>query len=247
MSEASPLTLFDLSPEKTTDMDPWPLDGRAWGEVLAAYGLLATIGLLFGWFLLGPLTATEIDEWDESFAFWWSEIRTTQWDTWTNWGSAFSNTEVIIGALLVLVPLFAWIWKRWRESLTLALALFLESSVFLTVSLMTGRDRPPIEQLDASPPTASFPSGHTGAAFAFYYTILLITYWNTEKTLYRTTAFGAALVIPPLVAISRMYRGMHFVTDVTVGAILGLICLPIAAWIVNRAIARRQAREVAAI
>lgn len=243
MSAESRLAMLDPSPSATSEMDPWPLDARAWGEVLAAFGLLATVGLLLGWILLGPLTATGLDEWDESVAYWWDGVRTAQWDTWTSWGSALSDTDVIIGALLVLVPLFAWIWKRWRESLTLALALFLESSVFLTVSLMTGRDRPPIEQLDASPPTASFPSGHTGAAFAFYYTILLIVYWNTEKTVYRTLAFIVALIVPPTVAASRMYRGMHYVTDVSVGAVLGLICLPIAAWIVHRAIARRQSGE----
>ena len=196
-----------------------------------------------GWILLGPLTSTGIDEWDESVALWWDGLRTDRWNGLTDWGSGFSDTAVIVGLLLLLVPFLAWLWKRWREALTLALALALESSVFLTVSLMTGRDRPPIEQLDASPPTASFPSGHTGAAFAFYYTILLIVYWNTENPLFRSLAFIAALLIPVLVALSRMYRGMHYITDVVVGAILGLICVPIAAWIVHRAIARRHQRE----
>ena len=231
------------SPDSDEHLDPWPLRGRAVGEIVVSYVILTAIGLLLGWILLGPLSDTALADWDESIALWFAEQRTETMNVWSNVASALSDTYTIIIGLLILVPTFAWVWKRWRESLTLGIGLALESLVFLTVSLTVGRDRPPVEQLDASPPTASFPSGHTGAAFAFYWAIALIVYWNTDNKVLRAIFTTIAIVIPPLVAISRMYRGMHFITDVTVGATLGVVCTLVAAYIVTRAVDRHAESE----
>ena len=231
------------SADSDDHLDPWPLRSRALGEIVGAYVLLTAIGLTLGWILLGPLGDSPLADLDESIALWFAEQRTETLNVWSNVASALSDTYTIIIGLLILVPTFAWVWKRWRESLTLGIGLALESLVFLTVSLTVGRDRPPVEQLDASPPTASFPSGHTGAAFAFYWAIALIVYWNTDNKVLRTVFTTIAIIIPPLVAISRMYRGMHFITDVTVGGILGVVCTLIAAFVVTRAVDRHPDSE----
>jgi membrane-associated phospholipid phosphatase len=230
------------SPDRrSTSLEPWPLRGRALGEILATYAVLTLVGLALGWLLLSLLGETSIANWDRSLAIWFAEQRTNTLNTLSNMASALSDTTTIVVGLLVMVPTFTWTWKRWRESLTLAVALILESTVVLTVT--AGRDRPPVEQLDASPPTASFPSGHTGAAFAFYWALALIVYWNTENRALRTAATVVALVVPVLVALSRMYRGMHYLTDVLVGGALGVTCTLLAAWLVTRAVDRRSAKE----
>ena len=219
----------------------WPLRGRAFAEIGASYAVLAVVGLLLGWLLLDVFGGSALIEWETDWAVWWESVRTTFWNTWTRPISALSDTITIVIGLAILVPALAWGLKRWKEPLTLAVALVLEATTFLTVSVITGRDRPPVEQLDASPPTASFPSGHTGAAYAFYFGLALIAAWNIENRLVRVAILTLGLLIPTAVGISRLYRGMHFLTDVVVGAALGLVCVLLAVVIVDRAIERRKA------
>lgn len=229
-----------LPPTHRARLDPWPLDWRAAGEFIITYIGLVILGLALGWILLGALDGSALSDFDVDTSAWLESIRVPEWDRLTKIGSNFAGTIYVIGALVLLMVLFTWWWRRWRESLTLGTALALEASVFLTVSLTVGRERPAVEQLDVSPPTASFPSGHTGAAFAFYIALAIIVFWNTENPLVRTIAVIGAIVLSVSVALSRLYRGMHFVTDVVVGAGLGVLCVLLAAGIVQRAIARTR-------
>lgn len=59
----------------------------------------------------------------------------------------------------------------------------------------------------------SFPSGHTGAAFAV--AIVLAHHYPRYKWIFYSLAV--------LVGYSRMYVGAHFPVDVTVGALLGVL------------------------
>lgn len=231
----------ETAEEEKKSLPPWPLRRRALLEIAAAYAGLVIVGLALGWILLGPLAGSGLAATDESVALQLEGLRTEQWNELTDLGSAFSDTSTIIVALVVLISAFVFFLRRWREALTLGLALLLESSVFLTVSLTVGRDRPPVEQLDISPPTASFPSGHTGAAFAFYITLAVIVFWNTTHPVPRALAIAAAMLVPPVVALSRMYRGMHFLSDILVGALLGVACVLISIGIVLRAVRRNRA------
>ncbi|REK15665.1 MAG: PAP2 family protein [Actinobacteria bacterium] len=223
------------------ELGPFPLDRRAYTQLGLAYALLVAIGLALGWLLLNPMAGTAIETFDSELALTFESVRTPVLDRLTDIGSGFAGTYNVIAAIIVLILAMAWLWKRWRESLVLGLALALEALVFLTVSLVVGRERPPVEQLDMSPPTASFPSGHTGAAFALYFTLALIVFWNTENLVARTAAVIGAIVIPISVAISRLYRGMHYLTDVLVGAGLGAACVFIVVRIVTEAIERKRA------
>ncbi|HEX6286140.1 MAG TPA: phosphatase PAP2 family protein [Acidimicrobiia bacterium] len=220
----------------------WPLRSRAVLEIVAAFIALTLTGLSAGWLILGPLGGSALAEWDREVAVWLAARRDPTLDTLTDIGSAFSNTENIVIGLLVLMVAMVLVWRRWRESLTLGVALGLEASVFLAVSTIVGRDRPPVEQLDPSPPTASFPSGHTGAAFAFYIGLAFIVFWTTRKRLPRAIGVAGATLVPVAVAVSRMYRGMHFMTDVVIGAALGAASVLIAIVIVHRAVGRMRAK-----
>jgi undecaprenyl-diphosphatase len=96
-----------------------------------------------------------------------------------------------------------------------------EVIVFLAVTFTVKRSRPAVVRLDKSPPTLSFPSGHTAAALALYggvAVLLLFIYGRNWKTIILSVIL---LSLPILVGISRLYRGMHFPTDVLAGALGG--------------------------
>lgn len=60
----------------------------------------------------------------------------------------------------------------------------------------------------------SFPSGHTGAAFAFC--------WVVFRTMPKK--FGIpALILAALMGLSRLYVGVHYPTDVIAGMITGIL------------------------
>ncbi len=61
----------------------------------------------------------------------------------------------------------------------------------------------------------SFPSGHTAASFAMVGVALLRC---------RMTAFLPIIILASLISFSRIYLRVHYLTDVIVGALLGLVC-----------------------
>ncbi len=66
--------------------------------------------------------------------------------------------------------------------------------------------------------SSSFPSGHTTTAFALGFYFLAIT-WGTP----RAWMGWSSMVLAALVGLSRIYRGVHWPTDVLGGACAGLI------------------------
>lgn len=139
---------------------------------------------------------------------------------WSNIGA----TEFIIGGCLVAIALVWWRTREWWLAITPGIAVAVQAAVFMLSSLVVGRGRPEVEHLDVSPPTSGFPSGHTGASVAFYLTLVLLTRRVRPRWLryVLTTLF---VVVPLLVAYSRLYRGMHHPSDVVVGAVNGLVCV----------------------
>ncbi len=218
----------------------WPIRLDTLARFAAAYAVLVLVGLGLGWLVTGPIAASRFGRFDANALAWLEANRTPVWDSVTRVADSFADTIHVIVAIIVLATAFVWVWRRWREPLVLVFGMTLEALVFLTVSLTIGRDRPPVEQMDVSPPTASFPSGHTGAAFTLYGILALIVLWNTRRPVPRLLAVGAAVVIPLSVALARVYRGMHYVGDVVIGAGLGIACILIAVALVDRAIEHKQ-------
>jgi len=84
-----------------------------------------------------------------------------------------------------------------------------------------------VPKLDAAPPTSSFPSGHTAAAVCFYGAIAAIIIWHTRHRWIKVVAVVVSAAVPLTIGGSRVYRGMHYPTDVLVGGLLGAIWLTV--------------------
>jgi undecaprenyl-diphosphatase len=141
--------------------------------------------------------------------------------------TSLSETPTIVVLTALAAAAFRWAFGRWRESLMVIYAVVGETAVFMATTLFIERPRPNVPHLDAAPPTSSFPSGHTAAAVCFYGAVAAIVVWHSRRRWIGALAVIACAVVPLMIAASRVYRGMHYPTDVLAGALLGAIWLSI--------------------
>jgi membrane-associated phospholipid phosphatase len=132
-----------------------------------------------------------------------------------------AETPTIIALTAVAAVAFRLAFSRWRESVIVVCAVVGETLIFWLTTLLIDRQRPRLPQLDEAPPTSSFPSGHTAASVAFYGTVALVLLWHSRRVWLRWLGVLVAVAVPLLVGGSRLYRGMHFPTDVLAGLLLG--------------------------
>lgn len=183
---------------------------------MVGFGLLIT-GPARGWW---PLTAEDtVNERLE-------QVRTGTLTTLSSIASEAGNTLTIV-ALTLLTCLGLLLIPRlpmWRQAIFLSVAVSLQSLVFLAITESVDRHRPDVDRLDASPPTSSYTSGHTGAATALYAGLAVLVLSRVRGPWRRVVA-GLLLLLPLLVAAARLYRGMHHPTDVLGGLVNGGLSL----------------------
>jgi undecaprenyl-diphosphatase len=229
-------------PQDRTRREQWwavpPVDWRGLILWLLAYVVMTALAIGVGLLIVRELAG--VRSFDDQVSNWLQRRRTDTWDNVTWCGSIIADAYVKIPATLVLCAFFVWRWRRWTEPTLLAGALILEVAVFTTASVVVDRGRPHIPQLDPVPPTGSFPSGHSAAAAAFYGAIAIIVFWHTRRRLARAVAVAAAVLVPLLVAASRVYRGMHHLSDVVAGLVIGLVSLAVTWFVVRNGPAARR-------
>jgi undecaprenyl-diphosphatase len=189
---------------------------RAVAPAVALWAAIVGLGLL----IKGPLGGLPSEETISRDA---QGVRTPGWDEVTLVWSHIGNTEIVIGVCVLAVGLLWWTTRQWWVAAIPAVAIALQATVFVIATAVVARPRPHVTHLDPAPPTSSYPSGHVGASTALYVSFALLAQRIGSPVLRRavTTLF---LVIPVLVAWARLYRGMHHLTDILVGAANGLAC-----------------------
>ena len=211
----------------------WPLHRRQVLQVLGAYVVLTALFTGIGLLITGPLENGSVVRLDERVARWFADRRTDPMNTLSLIGSNLAETWTKVLVTLIVAIVMMRMWRRWYEAAVISVALILEASVFVTVTTLVGRDRPDVPRLDSSPIGSSFPSGHVAAAMA-YSAIAVVVFWHTRNRLARLLMAAACVLIPIAVGLARMYRGMHFLSDVTAGALLGGACVIVTVWIMQR-------------
>ena len=202
--------------------------------MLAGFGLLIT----------GP--HDRLDEAEDKVTDAFNRNRTDFWDPISWVCSRFGNTEVVIGVCLIAVAIIWWRTREWRWAVVPLIAISLQATIFLFLTLLVGRQRPPAIPMDSSPPTSSYPSGHTGASKALYFSLLLMAAARIERAWLRRLLMTLCAIVPFLVGIARLYRGAHHISDVVAGMVNGVVCAVLAyQWYRHRARAERPVASLA--
>jgi undecaprenyl-diphosphatase len=210
--------------------------------VVLCYVLLAAATTLVGLaFTTWALPHDGLDSAESSPVEWIAERRTPLLDALSYVGSEISG-GFVIPALVGAVAIISAFQRRWLLAGFVLAAIILESATYRTTVFFVDRERPDVERLEGLPADASFPSGHVAASIAVYAGFALLLTSRMSSTRAKALVWAAALAIPPIVAVSRMYRGMHHPLDTLAGVLIGIAALALALLLARatRVVSRRR-------
>lgn len=147
------------------------------------------------------------------------------------------------GMLWIILGIVLLLWKKTRPiGVTILISLVFDYVIInRTLKGLVARPRPFVVNEAIRPlitnvsPYKSFPSGHSGGAFAAMFALYR---WVPKK-------IGVpALILAALVALSRLYVGVHYPTDIITGCIVGFMCSVWAHYIVTQLMKKEERRKL---
>ena len=200
---------------------------RARRDPAASTGLAMTIALAVvagGGAVLGVVaylvrTNDTLREIDAAAAQWGNDNATEFSDGAIELVTQLGETWLVIVAGLALVVI-GWTRRRDRFVPLFLLAVILgDKVVTTTVKALADRARPSLNPI-AETLGPSFPSGHTSTAAAFFAAAALIA-GRGRSGRGRAALAGGAVAVAVAVACSRVFLGVHWLSDVIAGLALG--------------------------
>jgi membrane-associated phospholipid phosphatase len=205
----------------------WPQLRRAGALLISGAGLVWLVMCAVGYLLTHTLTHEGFTNWEGGLDRWFAGHRRPGWNTVTNAASLAGDTPAAIGLSVLAFFGLRLVLHRWREPILLAVSMIGEVAIFSATAATVGRPRPTVKHLDGSPPTSSFPSGHTAASTTLYGVLVVVVFTCCSRALWRALAVIAATTIVGAIGMSRLYRGMHYPSDVAGGIVLGLLWISV--------------------
>lgn len=160
---------------------------------------------------------------DNSFAEW---AMTARQQNLTSFFKAITSIGDVYFILFFLVIIFFFLilLKKYLPAIAILISYLGSSATVYALKEIVGRERPVGDTaLLVNDGFSSFPSAHAAAAFSFYALIfyLLIVYTKNDLAKLFWGICAAAAIV--LLGFSRLYLGVHFLSDVLAGYLVGFI------------------------
>jgi undecaprenyl-diphosphatase len=146
--------------------------------------------------------------------------------------SAHGDTPVI-RIVTVLAALFFFFIGQWRTGVCFVATVLLAFAIGYGAKPWVNRPRPDLRWVESKDKSSSqsFPSGHALLSMAVYGSLALSLAAKLEKRNAAAVLVFVGLVLPLLIGFSRMYLGVHYMSDVVAGLSAGLGCVLLFRWI----------------
>jgi undecaprenyl-diphosphatase len=134
----------------------------------------------------------------------------------------FLGTGLIVMTIVLVSGMFLWLTKHKHSALLLIVAT--AGGMLLNGLLKAGFDRPRPQVFEWAQHTvsSSFPSGHAMSAATVYMTVAYLAARLQRRRLSRILTLLAATIVVVLIAVSRLYLGVHYPSDVAAGITIGI-------------------------
>lgn len=202
-------------------------------EPSARYGLRATllgiavvlVALPFGFLLLQVTTDGRLTEIDGSAARWLNEkVRDNATAINALEVVSFLGKPIFLAVVIGIVCIWLLRHRARRLVAFLIVTSILGGLVDTAVKVAVGRPRPQLDEPVATAFGQSFPSGHSMAAVYCYGALVLVLMPALPRRAHGPLV-GAAVLLALAIGLSRLALGVHFITDVLGGWVLGVAWL----------------------
>lgn len=183
------------------------------------YTFILFVGLIEDFLTSDPIVAVDIRLANLLHVF-----RSPELVTIFLWATLLGKSLLVI-IFAVLAAAALWLWRKRTYILPLWLAIIGSQVVTFIGKLSLHRTRPEGLVPVYVENSYSFPSGHATIAVAFYGFLIYCLIRGTKRWAYKINALFAGLVAIAVIGFSRLYLGVHFLSDVLSGYLLGLLWL----------------------
>jgi undecaprenyl-diphosphatase len=154
---------------------------------------------------------------------------------------AFWGQPLFQRGVLVVFAVVLGIRGHRRTALWLVLLAVAENVLAPATKLMLSRARPEWDHPIAVEHSLSYPSGHATAAAAFGLALLLVAPLVSDRVWVRVVLRSVVVVLALVICADRVFLGVHYLTDVVGGVLLGLLITTVA-WLLL-GLSRRHRRS----
>ena len=154
---------------------------------------------------------------------------------------AITQVHSTVGIPIRSLVVAYFLWRHGDRYWVLSLAVAVAGGLLLNVILkfVFHRDRPTWDDPILSLASSSFPSGHTAGATLFYGFLAAYMVWRMKKPAARVLVVVACAFMVALVGFSRIYLGVHFLSDVLAAISMSTVWL-VVSLVTVRAYAKRR-------
>ena len=144
---------------------------------------------------------------------------------------AITQIHSPVGMTIMASLLAVVLWRQGHHYWTLSLLMAVPGGMIVNTVIkeIFHRARPTWDDPLFTLTSASFPSGHTAGATLFYGFIAAYMVWNMKKVLPRVIVVICCAFMVALVGFSRIYLGVHYLSDVlaamSISTVWLILCL----------------------
>ena len=136
---------------------------------------------------------------------------------------AVSNAGGTLGMTVLTaigVCLLTWM-RRFRDAIVVLVAGTVAGPLVSAYKNLYARQRPPAATQVVAEPTYALPSGHSLSSMVVVGILAAVVILTLRSSVWRTLVLFAAALVVVTIGVSRLYLGVHWLTDVLAGWSIG--------------------------
>ena len=127
---------------------------------------------------------------------------------------------IVCGLIALLI-----IRRKYKDAIIFFLALPITQYIYSFIKIVIARPRPPIDVRLIDIENYSFPSGHSIMSMVLYGLLIYFVYKYVKNKILKAILILILSILIIFIGFTRIWLGVHFLTDVIAGFSLGICCV----------------------